>query len=186
MSIIQRVEFSRLNRGYSPLQKASHWGLALLCVAEFPTAGGIRRGHLGHAFGIKPSTIDSLLATAHEWAGWLILVLGALLLFSRVFQGAPKLPHGMRFWQRALAHVGHSAIYLGLFALVASGVAAMYLSGRFAFIHIGLSTIGVALIALHVAAVLWHQLLRRDELLERLMPARGRGREIDHAEERLR
>jgi cytochrome b561 len=172
MSTIHRVEFARPNRGYSPLQKASHWGLALLCVAEFPTAGGIQRGHLGHAFGIKPSTIDSLLATAHEWAGWLILVLGALLLFSRVFHGAPKLPHGMRFWQRALAYMGHSTIYLGLFALVASGAAAMYLSGRLAFVHIALSQIGVALISLHLVAVFWHQLVRRDDLLERLMPAR--------------
>jgi cytochrome b561 len=163
-------------RSHSSLQKGSHWGLALLCLVEFPTAEAIQRGHLGHTFGIRPSTIDSLLATTHEWTGWLILVLVTLLLASRVLEGAPRLPDGMKPWQRLLAYAAHAAIYLGLFALVASGAAAMYFSGRLAFIHIVLSQIGVALIALHVVAALWHQLVRRDDLLERLMPARRRDR----------
>lgn len=157
---------------YSSLQKASHWGLALLCVLEFPTAAGIQRAHLGHAFGIKASAWDSFMAVGHEWGGWLILILTLLLLLGRFFHGAPRLPPGMRFWQRALAHAAHAAIYLGLLALVASGAVAMYLSGRFAFVHIALSQAGVGLILLHLVAVFWHQTIRRDDLLERLMPAK--------------
>jgi cytochrome b561 len=159
---------------YSAFQKVTHWTLAILCVFEFPTALGIQRAHIGHAFGIKPPTRDFLMAIGHEWAGWLILGLAALLLAMRFLRGAPKLPSDMRNWQRLLAHANHIALYLGVFALVGSGVAAMYVSGRFVFVHIVLTKLGVALVSLHLMAVLWHQLFRRDDLLERLMPSARR------------
>lgn len=161
----------RTRSSYSGVQRASHWGIAVLCVAEFPTASAIQRAHLGHAFGIKPPELDLLLGAAHEWIGWAVLLLTLLLLASRVFGGAPSLPDGMRWWQRWLAYIGHAAIYLGLVALIASGVASTYVGGRFAFLHIPLSKIGIALIAIHVIAVAWHQLVRRDGLLRRMLPA---------------
>jgi cytochrome b561 len=163
-----------LIQDYSVLQKSSHWAIAVLCVLEFPTAVGIQRSHLGHVFGIKTPVTDMLRAAAHEWGGWLILALVIALLVSRVLRGAPSLPHGMRLWQRWAAHGAHAAIYLGLIALVASGAAAMHLDGRFAFLHIALAKIGVGLIAIHVAAALWHQGIRRDDLIERMLPASGR------------
>ena len=119
---------------YSTLQKACHWAIALLCVAEFPTAGGIQRSHIGHVFGIKAPAIDVFRAAAHEWSGWLILALVVVLLSTRIFRGAPSLPAGMRLWQRVAAYLVHAAIYLGLLALVASGVVAMYFDGRVAFL----------------------------------------------------
>lgn len=157
---------------YTRLQMASHWGLALLCVLEFPTAAGIERAHLGHPFGIKPSSFDVFLAGFHEWAGWIIIVLTVTLLLARILQGAPKLPAGMSFWQRLLAHGAHVAIYLCLVALVATGGIAMYYSARLAVLHITLSQIGIGLISLHLAGVVWHQFFRRDGLLKRLLPAR--------------
>lgn len=144
----------------------------MLCVLEFPAATGIKRAHLGHAFGIKPSSLDVLLADFHEWAGWTIFVLAMVLLLARILQGAPTLPAGMSFWQRTLAHGAHAAIYLCLFALVASGGIAMYYSARLAVFHITLSQIGIGLVSLHLAGVVWHQFFRRDGLLKRLLPAR--------------
>lgn len=161
-----------LHQAYSPLQKASHWGLAVLCVLAFPTASAIQQAQVGRVFGLKASEFDLLLSAAHEWIGWLVLLLGALLLGSRFVQGAPALPTGMKRWQRALAYTAHAAIYFGLFALVASGATAMYFNGRFAFVHVQLSRIGIGLIALHLVAVVWHQLIRNDNLLGRLMPTR--------------
>jgi cytochrome b561 len=155
---------------YSILQKTCHWTIALLCVAEFPTAEGIRRSHMGHVFGIKAPAIDLFRAAAHEWGGWTILVLVLLLLTDRVLRGAPSLPDSMKPWQRWAAYLAHTAIYLGLFALVASGAVAMYFDGRIAFLHIALARIGVGLIAIHVAAALWHQIIRRDGLMERMLP----------------
>ena len=160
---------------YSALQKISHWIIVILCVLEFPTAEGIRKSHAGHAFGIKAPLFDQLSAIAHEWGGWLILGLGILLVLSRVVRGTPRLPSDMRLWQRMFAHLAHVAIYLGLIALVASGVAAMYVSGRYAFVHITLANAGIGLIAAHVAAALWHQFIRRDYLLDRMLPSRKQG-----------
>ncbi|WP_431192349.1 cytochrome b [Rhodopirellula bahusiensis] len=157
---------------YSTLQMASHWALAVLCVVEFPTAFAIVRAHLGHAFGIKASPFDLFLANIHEWAGWAILLLTVLLLLDRFVRGAPKLPSGMSLWQRTIAHGAHAAIYLCLFALVASGAVAMYLSAKLALFHITLTKVGIGLISLHLAGVVWHQLVRRDGLLKRLMPTR--------------
>jgi cytochrome b561 len=151
-----------------------HWAIAVLCVSEFPTAAGIQRSHLGHVFGIKAPPVDLLRAAAHEWSGWLILGLTALLLVSRAIEGAPKLPDDMRRWQRWAAHAAHVAIYLGLVALVASGAAAMYLDGRYAFVHIALTRAGISLIAIHVAAALWHQFVRGDRLLNRMLWTRVR------------
>ena len=159
---------------YSPLQKFSHWLIAILWVLEFPTAEGIRKSHAGHAFGVKAPPLDQLSAAVHEWGGWLILGLGILLVLSRVVRGTPRLPADMRPWQRLFAHSAHVAIYLGLIALVASGVAAMYVSGRYAVLHITLANVGIGLIAIHVAAALWHQFIRRDQLLEGMLPWRKR------------
>jgi cytochrome b561 len=164
----------KVRQDYSWLQKASHWGIAILCVLEFPTAWSIQKAHLGHAFGIRPPTSDQILAITHEWAGWLILLLGGVLLWSRLLQGAPRLPIGMKFWQRALACAAHSAIYLAIVALVASGIAAMYVDARLAYIHIALTKIGIGLILLHVTAAVWHQLIRRDHLLARMLPQSSR------------
>ena len=163
---------------YSVLQKSCHWAIALLCVLEFPTAVGIHRSHMGRVFGIKAPMVDLLRAGAHEWSGWLILALVVVLLVNRILRGAPSLPAGMRLWQRCAAYTAHAAIYFGLVALVASGAGAMYLNGRLGFSHIALAKIGVGLIAVHVGAALWHQTIRRDGLLERMLPGESRtGRE---------
>ena len=159
---------------YSAVQKASHWALALLCLLEFPTAWSIQRAHLGHAFGLKPPPTDRILALSHEWLGWLILLLGGLLLAWRLINGAPSLPAGMKQWQRAIAHTSHCAIYLALPALVGSGFVAMYGNARLAYVHIALTKAGIALIALHVTAVIWHQYIRRDGLLMQMLPRRRR------------
>jgi cytochrome b561 len=110
------------------------------------------------------------MAGAHEWGGWLALGVTLLLLASRFRHGTPPLPFGMSTWQRWAAHASHIAIYVGLVALAVSGAAAMYGGGRFGVLHVGLTRLGIGLIGLHVSAVCWHQLIRRDQLLSRMWP----------------
>lgn len=157
---------------YSPFQKFSHWTIAVLCVIEFATAEGIRKSHIGHAFGVKAPFWIQLRGAVHEWGGWLVLGLAIALVVSKIRQGTPALPADMPLWQRLSANLAHAAIYLGLVALVASGVAALHISGRYAPLHIGLANWGTALIAIHVAAALWHQYMRKDHVLERMWPKR--------------
>lgn len=158
---------------YSPIQKAAHWLIAVLCLSQFPTAWAIQRTHVAHMFGLKPAPFDLFLHKVHAWSGWTILLLALTLIVLRAVRGAPDLPHGTPTWQRWLAHAGHLSLYGGIAVLAVTGTGAMYLSQRFAPIHILFVSIGIGLVIFHVAAVIWHQAIRRDRLLWRMMPKRA-------------
>ncbi len=152
------------------MQKAAHWVLFGLCISQFPTAYAIQRTHMGGPFGIKPAPLDLFLHKVHAWSGWTILALAIILLVVRLVRGAPALPRGMSAWQRWLAHAAHAGLYGFIFALAVTGTGAMYVARGFAPIHIALTNFGIALVLLHVLAVIWHQIVRRDSLLLRMMP----------------
>ncbi len=159
-------------RSYSPLAKAAHWLLLLLCIVQFPTARAIDRTHTvgDHPFGLQPSAWDLFLHQVHAWSGWAIGGLALILFVGRLLRRAPDLPTGMRPWQRRVAEVSHFLLYGCLAGLVVTGTGAMYLWRGFGPIHTVLTQFGIALVAGHVAATLWHQFVRRDGLLLRLLP----------------
>jgi len=155
---------------YSFAQKLAHWMIAVLCVVQFPTAGGIQRTHHVNPFGIKPAPFDLLLHKVHAWSGWSILLLAVVLLLLRVLRGAPELPAGMTILERGLARLGHVALYGAILILVTTGTLAAYFSPRFAPTHVLFTYLGIGLVFLHAAAALWHQFIRRDTLLARMLP----------------
>lgn len=159
---------------YSPVQKAAHWLIVLLCISQFPTAWAIQRTHIGHAFGLTPAPFDMFLHKVHAWSGWTILLLAMVLLALRIWRGAPPLPRDTKSWQRWMARIGLFSLYAGIFVLAVTGTGAMYLSQRFAPIHILLVNLGIGLVLLHAAAAAWHQVIRRDRLLSRMLPDRQR------------
>lgn len=159
---------------YSPIQKLAHWLIVLFCLSQFPTAWAIQRTHVAQHFGFQPGSSDLLLHKIHAWSGWTILFLAITLVALRTLRGAPELPAGITTWQRYLAAAGHFSLYLGILMLAVSGTGAMYVSQRFAPVHILLVNLGIALVLLHVAAVVWHQAIRKDGLLWRMMPSRKR------------
>ena len=155
---------------YSPLQKVIHWLIVLLCLTQFPTAWAIQRTHIAHMFGLRLMPFDLFLHKVHAWSGWIILFLAITLIVLRAVRGAPGLPTGTPTWQRWLAQVGHFSLFAGISVLVVTGTGTMYFSQRFAPVHILFVKLGIALVLLHVAAVVWHQAVRRDGLLWRMMP----------------
>lgn len=158
---------------YSLMQKVTHWAILALCVLQFPTASAIQRTHVVNPFGIKPSQLDLLFHKVHAWSGWTILLLAIVLLGLHMFRGVPEFSSAMSTWQRWLAHATHIGLYCGIFALAVTGTGSMYFSRAFAPFHIALTKIGIGLVALHVAAALWHQFMLRDGLLMRMiMPNR--------------
>jgi cytochrome b561 len=158
---------------YSPVQKASHWLIVLLCTSQLPTAWAIQRTHVGPVFGLAPAPLDIFLHKVHAWNGWTILLLATVLLALRVVRGAPGIPHDMAAWQRWLAYASHFFLYACIFILAVTGTGAMYLSQRFAPIHVVLVNLGIALVLLHAVAAVWHQAIRRDGLLSRMLPNRS-------------
>jgi cytochrome b561 len=153
--------------GYSRLQIALHWAVALLIAAQF-----LFNEEMGGAFralmrGEAPTT--GPLVAAHVWGGILI---GALVLWRlalRAARGAPPPPEADHPGLRAAATVTHWTLYALLAVIVASGAAAWFGSIRDAGeVDETLTTALLALTGLHVAAALFHQFVLKTDVLVRM------------------
>ena len=103
------------------------------------------------------------------------MLLAIVLLALRVFRGAPEMPQGMTRLERGLARLSQVALYSAILILVITGTVAAYVSARyFSPLHIAFTYIGIGLVLVHAAAALWHQFVRRDDLLSRMLPNRRR------------
>ncbi|MGE8397970.1 MAG: cytochrome b [Comamonas sp.] len=133
----------------------------------------------------------------HKWAGVTILALSALRLLWRITHRPPALPERMTAamprWQQAAHHGVHHLLYVLFFAVPLLGWAYSSAAG-FPVVWFGMWQLPdfvarspelaeaikplhmiaaytmAALIALHIAAALKHQLIDRDGLLRRMWP----------------
>lgn len=174
--------------GYDRVAQATHWLLAALAalVVSFGWASeGAPRG--------TPAR-DSLLLL-HRSLGLAILALVLFRLLWRLWHPAPPLPAAVGRAQRALARLtqfGLDAIFLIMpLAGYASAAAAGHAVSLFGLVSIPpllplnprLSQLAIAvhlagqylvyfLVALHVAGALYHAVIRRDRVLDRMLPRR--------------
>ena len=179
----------------SPFYSASavwlHWLLALAITGSL--AVGL------YMTSLPFSPIRLKLFNWHKWAGVTILILSAFrLLWRLTHRPPPDLP--MPAWQRLAAHAVHWALYALFFAVPLAGWAYSSAAGFpivlyavlplpdwvpvdrelaeiLKALHHYLAYAMAALIAIHMAAALKHQLINRDGLLERMRP-RLNGRSI--------
>ena len=172
---------------YSAVAIALHWVLALMIVASF--CFGVYMSDLP----FSPQRLK--LFNYHKWAGITILLLSALRLLWRLGHKPPAdLP--MPAWQRTAAHAAHWAMYALFFAVPLAGWAYSNAAG-FPIVWFGVlplpSLVGAdkalaeslkelhgvlayglaAIVVLHVAGALKHQLIDQDGLLRRMLPAAG-------------
>ena len=153
---------------YSPFRKALHWGVALLWLAQFPTGWEIANSHATH-LGFSPSLWSVIAHRAHAIIGATVLMLVLARVFLRFrISGPVALEAG---WPSKVAALTHFALYAVLVALPLTGVVAMYVTLRVGPIHIVLTNIAMALVALHVGAAFWHQFIQRDATLARMLPS---------------
>jgi cytochrome b561 len=121
--------------------------------------------------GQTPSPDATLWGNVHIWVGFTVLAAVALRLALRV-QHVPALEEGNPALAR-LARVTHIAFYVLLIALPITGALAYYLDmPAMGEIHALGKPVLIALIVLHVLAALWHQFVRRDGLLVRMLVPR--------------
>lgn len=157
-------------RRYDPVAIWLHWLVALLVLAQFATGwiwGFFERG----------SEPRFYLFRTHITLGSAILALAIARIFWRLTHRAPPLPEGMSRLQCIAAHAGHGLLYLAIVAQPVFGLLAITAFGKTLGrwprdAHNITARLIVALVVLHVAAVIWHQLIRRDGLLARMLPAR--------------
>lgn len=169
---------------YSTAAIAMHWLAALMILCA------LVMGVYMTSLDMSPTRLK--LYNWHKWLGISILVLSAVRLLWRIMKSPPDdIPMGA--WQRKAAHLTHGALYVLFFAVPLSGwmysTAAGFPVVVFGLIplpdlvapdkvlapllkqwHEGLALALGALVVLHVAAALKHQLVDRDGLLSRMLP----------------
>lgn len=176
---------------YSATAIALHWLLAMALIGIF--AFGLYMTDLP----FSPARLKYF--NWHKWAGMTILLLSVLRLVWRITHRPPELPEAvtrtMPGWQRMAHHGTHHLVYVLFFAIPLVGW--MYSSAAgFPIVLFGqwplpdlvskspdlaealkpwhgyLAYALAALVLMHIAAVIKHQLIDRDGLLSRMIPGK--------------
>lgn len=161
-----------------------HWTMAAAIAAAFA---------IGQLLEALPRATQGTAQGAHALIGLTVLALLLPRLLARAIGGAPA-PVG-RPWERKLAGAAHLLLYALMLAVPLSGLA-LAMSGRAPLpvlglfdipnlltgrglrgflegVHEVLSNLMVGAVALHVAATLWHALVRRDGVARHMLPGRA-------------
>lgn len=170
---------------YTPVAKLLHWVTALLVLGMI----GIGLWMVGLPLGLTKLYVYAW----HKWVGLAILVLTVVRLLWRAWRPPPALPDTVVPWERRLAPWAHGLLLLLLLAMPVSGWLMSSAGGvsvrwfnvidlpdliardQFAFvalrtIHHWLAWVLMGVLALHVCAVLHHDLVRRDGIFRRMSP----------------
>jgi cytochrome b561 len=144
--------------------------------------------------GLPISLLKLQVYNWHKWIGLAVLALTVLRLLWRWRSPPPPLPDTITRWERALAPVGHWALLFLLLAMPASGWLMSSAAGvsvawfgvlplpdlvlpnpelfeALRTAHFLLSRALIVVVVLHVAAVLHHDVLRRDGIFRRMWPS---------------
>ncbi len=153
---------------YDRIARLLHWLVAALVLLQFATGWG-------WGFFERGTDPRFYLFRTHLVAGYAVLALAVLRIGWRLTHAAPPLPAGMDRLTRIAAHATHGVLYLAILvqpvlgAVTTTALGKSLGTGR---IHVGLAYVIAGIVVLHVAAALWHQFVRRDGVLLRMLPAR--------------
>ena len=170
---------------FTPLQRALHWIMAI-CILSMLFIG------VGMVSTIRPDYLT--LVAIHKPLGVAILVLALIRLVVRLTVGAPSLPAEMPIPMKLAAHLSHLAFYALMIALPLIGWG-MLSAARYPVVVAGMQLPWIlphsdelhtllwdahrflalcffALILVHLAAALFHALVRRDSVFRAMAPWR--------------
>lgn len=174
---------------YGSVARSLHWLLALFIVAALVLGW--------YMTGLPFSPARLRLFNWHKWLGTTILLGSALRLLWRLWRPAPALPASMGKWAASMAHLSHGLMYVLFFAVPLIGWARSN-AGGFPIVYLGLlplpDLVGkdlelvrvlkpahavaayglLALVLLHLAAVIKHAMIDRDDVLSRMLPGHRR------------
>ncbi len=176
---------TRTTAGYTGTAKLLHWLILALLIAQFIFAWTMPH--------IRRDTPVTTLISLHFTFGIIILAVAIVRLGWRATHGEPTPEDGLPPWQVLSARVIHWLLYLLLFvipilgwinaswrgmpivmfglelpALVAKRAPGWGWTGD---VHSLLANyLMLALVGLHVAAALYHYFIRRDGVLQRMLP----------------
>ena len=171
-------------RRFTPLQRLLHWLMAACILAQLFIGVGMQAT-------ILPGYLT--LVALHRSLGFVVLVLALIRLAMRLRYGVPPLPADLPAPMKLAAHLSHYALYalmigmplIGWAMLSTADYPVLLLGGvRVPPIlpqsdslhtllwgaHFSLAFLFFALILMHIAAALFHALVRRDGVFESMAP----------------
>lgn len=155
---------------YSILQRLLHWLMALLIFFNllFPDGMNVWK-HLVRN-GQTPSPADIASANIHAYVGIAVLLLAIIRLAVRFSSDAPERPNGQPAFLHHIAHVTHVLLYVLIFAMPISGMAAYYLGIDTAgFVHGGpIKMLLWIVVVLHIFGALVQHFYFRSDVLRRM------------------
>jgi cytochrome b561 len=184
MTNVQRLRPVRILRRFTPLQRTLHWVMAVCILAMLFIGVGM------------VSTVASeylTLVNIHKPLGILILILALIRLVVRLVYGAPPLPLDLPEPMKLAAYLSHYALYALMIAMPLIGWA-MLSAAEYPVViwpgiwlpqilpldpslhtllwnaHFYLAFLFFALILMHLAAGLFHALIRRDAVFDAMGP----------------
>jgi cytochrome b561 len=179
---------SGIGQRFNPLQRLLHWLMAFCIVAMFFIG-------VGMVSTVAPKYLP--LVSIHKSLGIAILALALIRLAVRLRYGAPSLPADLPEPMRLAAYLSHYALYILMIAMpllgwsmlsAAAYPVVLYGGVRLPAIvpqsdslhtllwnaHFYLAFLFFALVLMHLAAALFHALVRRDGVFESMAPVSSR------------
>lgn len=165
---------------FHPALRWLHWLMAAAIVAML---------FIGVAMVSTVSSLHALLVSIHKPLGLMILLLVVVRLWLRFYTVVPPLPAAIPAWQRRLAHLSHWILYAMMFLQPLIGWAMQSAAGYpvsvggalvlppvapvnndwYALLrplHSAVALLLFITVMLHLAAALFHALVRRDGVFE--------------------
>jgi cytochrome b561 len=153
---------------YAKAQVWLHWAVVLLLAGSFLSHEAMEDALRAAARG---EIAGGAMANAHRAFGIVVAVLALARIALRFQHGAPPLPPGTHPLIALASKATHAALYALLLAIPFTGAAAWFgLSRDVGEVHEALFNLLAVLIALHVAAAVFHQAVLKDGLMRRMMP----------------
>lgn len=172
---------------YTSVAQALHWITAALIFITLAVAWVMHNMP-------DNAPMRGLLFTLHKSIGITIFALVAVRLIWRARHAAPPLSESLPRWVRSSAGISHGLLYVvliampmtgymmssagahpisffGLFNLPTSAMKDEAAEKAALFVHVGvLQWILYLLLLVHVGAVVWHVVARKDGVLDRMLP----------------
>jgi cytochrome b561 len=168
--------------------KFFHWLVAALIFTQFAL------GWTAASWRLSPTKLN--LFVWHKSTGMVILALVLLRLLWRLANATPALPADTPAWERAAARSSHALLYALMIAMPLSGWIINSAAGvpfsifwwiplppvvapdkhtaeLAALAHFSLFVVLAALLVLHVGAALRHHVVKRNNVLARMLPTMG-------------
>ena len=153
--------------GYSRTQITLHWLIAILIATQWAFHDLIETAYKAVQKGLAA---EGSLHMGHIVIGVSILVFGLWRLFIRSRRGAPDLPPDGNPVLDVIAKWTHWLLYVLMILIPISGIAAWFGGVKSAAnAHEFFFSVLITLVILHTAGAIYHQYIKKDGLIGRMM-----------------